>query len=350
MAGDHGLDQMVGVTLGLHGVEGQVGDQGIGAPEGHHGFCLGGKGDQVAGGQFLVDQIGGENSRPPADIQHLNPIIGRDTGFVEGAADDSRAFPYFELGRVAPCGRISRSPVGPGWQEKASYQDHQADGHHGDGHADESRIEHADGSDDRQAGGVSFHGVKHHAGDDQVRGGADDGAHAAQDGGEAQGQVQLLGGEPGHAGDVTDHRNHHGHEWRVVEKGAAEGDGRQNAYLGADNALGNAHEPVHDHGDGTGGVHAGGHHEENAHGEHAGIAESFEQLRWRGQVEGHGHGQGPQKNSGCRNAGLDQQNEKDDQKGQGQVGGNGHGKPPLARRGDGFPPGRAKSRYEKSRQ
>jgi hypothetical protein len=88
--------------------------------------------------------------------------------------------------------------------------------------------------------------------------------------------------------------------------------------------FGAADELVHDHGDGPGGIHPGGHHEQDRHGEHPLVAESFQQFLGRSQLQGHGRGQGAHENGRRRDLRFDQQNEQHQQQGQGDIGVQGH--------------------------
>ncbi len=169
------------------------------------------KGELVAGLEQHVRADGGEQFVAALDFGEVAVGQVAQAGVLDGLVVQGAAFRKHHFHVVFPGALdLLHHALAVGQQAAAEQQQEQAAD-------DQQRHAHPGQVEDVEAVQAPFlHQAVHH----QVGAGADQGAGAAEDGGVAERQQQLGGGELEALGPFLDRRDHHRHHGGVVEEGA----------------------------------------------------------------------------------------------------------------------------------
>lgn len=176
----------------------------------------------------------------PLDFGQKEAFQMPEAGFLDGPAHEGRLLLQNHLGdEVASLDRQpfhGRLAFG---QKAASHRDHEEPSEQGEGHADGGDLEHAH---------PRHVALAHHAVHDEVRGGADERTHAAEDGCVTQGDEQFRRRQTALLGVAGDDRRQHQNQGDVVQERAQRRHGQhqtgQDARLGCLAAQADAAEPI----------------------------------------------------------------------------------------------------------
>jgi len=153
-----------------------------------------------------------------------------EVGFFDGFADDWGVCFYAKGGVVSLVVCLGVVDGGDAvWEEFSSEDEDVEEADDGDGEADFGDGEHAEL--ELFTGGAQEVFVVEEFGDDDIGGGADECADAAEDGGEGEGHVEFGWGEGASAGDGCQCWEEHGDDGGVVDKRAHECDGEGEFHL-----------------------------------------------------------------------------------------------------------------------
>ena len=135
----------------------------------------------------------------------------------------------------------------------------------------------ADGGEVEKAEGLETT-VDHHAGHDEVGGGADERDDASGDGCVGERNEEAGGGDAGAFGPFLDLRDEHGHDGGVVEEGGEKAGGGHHAEDDGADAEVVAEDGAVEEAEGAGASDGGGDDEEGGDGENSGVGEAGEGL------------------------------------------------------------------------
>ena len=253
--------QLVGAAVG--------GDQAVDALQLAGALRGADEGKLVAGLQQLVRPHGGEQLVAALDLGEVAVGEVTQAGVLDAFVVQRAAFGNHHF-HVVFAGLLDllHQAFALGQQTAGKQQQEQGAG-------DQQRYAHPGHIEDVEA----FHApVLHHAVHHQVGAGADQRTGAAEDGGVAERQQQLGGGQLQALGPLLHRRNHHRHHGGVVEEGAEDGSGQDQPGLAAQGAFGLAEQLVGHPIDGAGVAQGGGHHIEHRHGDQPRVGEAGQGL------------------------------------------------------------------------
>jgi hypothetical protein len=166
--------------------------------------------------------------------QHGDVVLFSEAAFLDRLADQRRALDHPQLGDVLAeaVGRGQLLGLALGEQPAAEEEEEEEAGDEQD-QPHPAELEHAEGAVAGLVGDGAY---------EQVGGGADQGAHAAELRGVGEGDQQLRSGDPAAGGDDHDQRDEHRHRRGVVDERRQHADGAHHQHQGEEVVPAEAHQ------------------------------------------------------------------------------------------------------------